>query len=527
MVEKKLSVVEQVVSLCTRRGVIVPTAEIYGGLAGFFDYGPVGVELKRNVESAWWRSFVTQREDVVGIDGSIITNPRVWKASGHTDSFTDPLVDCKKCKTRFRADHLIEDELKLSVDGVSPSALQEMLSKHKLVCQKCKGELGNVRVFNLMFSTQVGAVESAQAKLVSESSGEARCSTEEGKAYLRPETAQSIFINFKTVHGVSRKNLPFGIAQIGKAFRNEIAPRNFVFRAREFDLAEIEYFIHPEKLNDCPLLTDAHLKFSALFYDQEMQSEKKKHAEMKIGDLLESGVIGTKWHAYWLVECYNWLVNIIGLKRENLRFRQHVKDELSHYSSETWDIEYNYPWGWKELQGIANRSNYDLSQHTVESGKELVVFDEATKSKVIPHVIEPAIGIGRLCFTVLIDAFYQKSEKKGEEAEEVKNVLRLHSVIAPVKFAVFPLMKKDGLAEKAREVFNKLKTLNVAVEYDESGSIGKRYARHDEIGTPYCITVDYDSLKDGDVTLRERDSGKQERVKIDKLVQKCSSLLYK
>ena len=218
MPEKKLSVVEQVVSLCTRRGVIVPTAEIYGGLSGFFDYGPVGVELKRNVEAAWWRSFVTQREDVVGMDGSIITNPKVWKASGHTESFTDPLVDCKKCKTRFRADHLIEDELKLSVDGVSPANLQEMLSKHKLVCQKCKGELGNVRVFNLMFATQVGAVE-----------------TEEGKAYLRPETAQSIFINFKSVHGVSRKNLPFGIAQIGKAFRNEISPRNFVFRARAFD----------------------------------------------------------------------------------------------------------------------------------------------------------------------------------------------------------------------------------------------------------------------------------------------------
>ena len=258
-----------------------------------------------------------------------------------------------------------------------------------------------------------------------------------------------------------------------------------------------------------------------------MQNAKKKHAEMKIGDLLEAGTIGTKWHVYWLVECYNWLVNVVGIKKENLRFRQHVKDELSHYSSETWDIEYNYPWGWKELQGIANRSNYDLSQHTRESGKELVVFDEATKTKVIPHVIEPAIGIGRLCFTILIDAFYQKTEKKGEEVEEVKNVLRLLNVVAPVKFAVFPLMKKDGLAEKAREVFNKLKTLNVAVDYDEAGSIGKRYARHDEIGTPYCITVDYDSLKDNDVTLRERDSGKQERVKIDELVLKCSSLLYK
>ncbi len=503
MPEKKGGLVEEIVSLCSRRGVIFPSGDIYGGLAGFFDYGPVGVELKRNVESLWWRHFVTTREDVVGIDGAIITNPQTWKASGHVDSFTDPLVDCRKCKSRFRADHLIEDELKLSVDGIAPKQLQEMLSKHKLVCPKCKGELTEVKVFNLMFSTQVGAIEST-----------------ESKAFLRPETAQSIFINFKTVHGVSRRNLPFGIAQIGKAFRNEIAPRNFVFRAREFDLAEIEYFVHPEKLNECPLLSKEHLDFSALFYDQEMQAGKKKHTEMKIGELLEKGVIGTKWHAYWLVESFNWLVNVIGLKKENLRFRQHVKDELSHYSRETWDIEYNYLWGWKELQGIANRTNYDLSQHMVESGKELVVFDEEAKSKVVPHVFEPSIGIGRLLFTVLLDSFYQKSDK-----EEVKNVLRLKPVVSPVKFAVFPLMKRDKLPEKAAEVFEKLKALGVAIEYDEGGSIGKRYARQDEIGTPFALTIDYDSLEKNDVTIRERDSGKQNRVKISKLVDKCRSLL--
>ena len=521
MAEKSL--VDQVVSLCSRRGVLFPTGEIYGGLAGFFDYGPVGVELKKNLENAWWKHFVTLREDVVGIDGSIVTNPKVWKASGHLDSFTDPLVDCTKCKLRFRADHLVEDELKLSVDGIGTKQLDEMIVSHKVVCPKCKGELGNVRVFNLMFSTRVGVLEN-----------------EENKVYLRPETAQSIFINFKAVQGTSRKQLPFGIAQVGKAFRNEIAPRNFVFRAREFDLAEIEYFVHPEKLNVCPLLSMEHLEFTALFYTSEMQAGKKKHEELKVSDLLDSGVIGAKWHAYWLVESYNWLTEVVGLKKENLRFRQHVKDELSHYSSETWDIEYNYPWGWKELQGVANRTNYDLSQHTRESGKELVVFDEATKTKVIPYVIEPSIGIGRLLFTVLLDAFYEKQEKKEEQEtanekgtekgngkgkDEVKNVLRLKPAISPVKFAVFPLMKKDGLAEKAREVCAMLKSLGVAVEYDESGSIGKRYARHDEIGTPWCITIDYDSLKDNDVTLRERDSGKQKRLKIAKLVNECSALL--
>ena len=504
MSENKSKLVDDVVALCTRRGVVFPTADIYGGLAGFFDYGPVGVELKRNVEAAWWKNFVSGREDVVGLDGSIITNPSVWKASGHVDSFTDPLVDCKKCKSRFRADQLIEDELKLSVDGISPKDLEGLIKQHKLVCPKDKGELTEVRVFNLMFATQIGVIDNPDSK-----------------AYLRPETAQSIFAAFKTVYGVSRKSLPFGIGQVGKAFRNEIAPRNFLFRVREFDQAEIEYFIHPDKLNECAWFSDAHSKFSALFYTAEMQEKKKKPAELTVGKLLEDGVIGNKWHAYWLVECMKWLTEVVGIKKENLRFRQHVKTELSHYSSETWDIEYNYPWGWKELQGIANRGNFDLTQHAKHSGKELTVFHEETKQKVIPFVIEPSIGIGRLIFAILLDAYYQKAEK-----DEVKNVLRLSHVISPVKIAVFPLMKKDGLAEKAREVFNLLKQIGFAVEYDEAGSIGKRYARHDEIGTPFCVTVDYDSLEKSDVTIRERDSGKQERVKIAKLVDKCRDLLH-
>lgn len=499
--EKQFNLLETVVALAARRGIIFQTGGIYGGLAGFFDYGPVGVELKRNVENLWWQHFVTQREDVVGLDGAIITHPKVWKASGHVDNFNDPLVDCKKCKTRFRADHLIEDELKLSVDGISLQHLQELVSKHKLVCQKCKGELGNIRVFNLMFATQVGA-------------------TGEGEAYLRPETAQSIFADFKLVHNTSRKQLPFGIAQIGKVFRNEISPRNFVFRCREFSAGEIEFFLHPAKVNVCPLLSKEHLSLSAAFHTQETQEKDSALKKATIKQMLDAKIIGTQWHAYWLAESFLFVTEILGIKKENLRFRQHVRDELSHYSSETWDIEYNYPWGWKELLGVANRTNFDLTQHGKVSDKEMSVFDEGTKEKVVPHVIEPAFGIDRLVFTALLDGFSQKVEN-GEE----KNLLSLKPGVAPVKFAVFPLMKKDGLAEKAREVKEKLMQLGVRVEYDESGSIGRRYARQDEIGTPFCLTVDYESLKDNDVTIRQRDSGKQERVKIAKLVDRCQELL--
>ena len=484
--------VEKIISLAKRRGILFPNSEIYGTFAGFFDYGNYGSELKRNVENSWWKHFVNDRDDMVGIDGAIITHPDVWKASGHLESFNDPLVECTKCKKKFRADHLVETELKISVDGLSQDHLKDLMEKHKIRCPECKGELKFLQPFNLMFKTSVGA--------------------EVGNvAYLRPETAQVIFTNFKIVQQSSRKKLPFGIAQIGKSFRNEISPRNFVFRAREFSQMEIEYFIHPKKMDKCEFLTNEHLKYELNVLTVEAQSKNKPHQKMKIKDLLDEKTIKTPWHAFWIVECMKWFEKI-GIKKENLRIREHLKTELSHYSSETWDIEYNFPWGWKELEGIANRSDFDLKQHMKFTKSDLNYFDEETKEKVIPFVIEPSFGLERTIMTILLDAY---SEEKGDK--EVKVTLKLQPSIAPIKVAIFPLMKKDGLAEKAKEVFDILKEEFVC-EYDEAGSIGKRYARADEIGTPFAVTIDYDTLKDKSVTVRDRDTTKQVRVKINELI---------
>ncbi len=559
------SLINKAVSLCLRRGFIFPSAEIYGSFGGFFDYGPAGVELKRNVSSAWWRHFVQEREDMLGLDGAVVTHPRIWKASGHLSNFNDPLVECKKCKSRFRADHLIEKELKMSVDGISLAKVDELVKGHKLVCEKCKGELSECKVFNLMFKTFIGATEDTAST-----------------AYLRPETAQVIFADFKQLQQIGRKALPFGIAQIGKAFRNEISPRNFVFRCREFEQMEIEFFIHPKKLDDCPYF-DGIAKQKALMCTAEHQTAGKEGETVTFGHAIEKGIIKTKWHAYWLAESLRFF-NSLGLKK--LRLRQHNPTELSHYSQETWDVEYNYPeWGWKELQGIANRTDFDLKQHTKESGKDLAIFDEATKEKVTPFVIEPSFGLDRLVFTLILDAYEEKretakgekesqagpkpepkgkgnekadpatSEKpktkdagKGKEmkenakapetkgrteqnagkpasaqpTEEVKTILHLSSAIAPYRAAVFPLMKKDGLSEKAREIYAELKKAVPSAIYDESGSIGKRYARMDEIGTPFCITIDHQTLEDGTVTVRERDSCSQERIKTGKLAERLT-----
>ncbi len=485
---------EKILSLSKRRGIIFPNSEIYGSFAGFFDYGNYGSQMKRNVENSWWKHFVTERMDMVGIDGAIITHPMVWKASGHTDSFNDPLVECKKCHKRFRADHLVESEQKISVDGLSLQQIQELLNKNKIKCPDCKGEFELVKLFNLMFRTHIGPVEDNN-----------------NAAYLRPETAQLIFIDFKQILNTSRKKLPFGIAQIGKSFRNEISPRNFVFRSREFSQMEIEYFINPKKMDDCPLLDKEHLNMSILFYTEEMQQDKKPEKEMKIGDALKKGIIKTPWHAFWIAESLKWFLSI-GIRQKNLRLRQHVKTELSHYSSETWDVEYNYPWGWKELEGIANRTDFDLKQHAKFSKTDLSYFDEETKERVVPYVIEPSFGLERTILTLLIDAYEEKKEK-----EEIKTVLHLNSDVSPVFVSVFPLMKKDELEKKSKEVYDLLKT-DFVVEYDDSGSIGKRYARADEVGTPYAITIDFDSVKNKDVTIRDRDSTKQIRVKTKDLV---------
>jgi len=493
---------QKVISLCQRRAILFPNSDIYGGAAGFFDYGPYGCELKKRIENSWWKTFVQSREDIVGIDGAIITSPRVWVASGHVAAFNDPLVDCLKCKSRHRADTLVEDELKISVDGFSLDKLGALIKEHKIVCQKCGGELSVARKFNLMFNTHIGAVQD-----------------ESSIAYLRPETAQLMFADFKIVQQAMRKKLPFGIAQIGKAFRNEIAPRNFVFRCREFSQMEIEFFIHPKLVNSCPLLTKEILEKKVQMITATEQEKGKDGVmeTMTIGDALSKHVIKTQWHGYWLITCLEWLYSL-GITPANLRLREHVKTELSHYSIETWDIEYRYPWGWKELQGIANRTDFDLTQHQKESGKDLTYFDEENKERVTPHVIEPSIGVDRVFFTVLLDAYRENASDKGSTS-----TLALHPELSPVQVAIFPLMKKDGLAEKGRAVFEMLRNEFVC-EYDESGSIGKRYARQDEVGTPFCITVDYDSLEKGDVTIRERDSGNQKRVPISKLkeVIECS-----
>jgi glycyl-tRNA synthetase len=417
---------DKIVSLCKRRGLIFPSSEIYGGLASCWDYGPMGVELKRNVRDAWWKAMVHERDDVVGLDTSIMMHPGVWAASGHIDSFTDPLVECKSCHLRWRA--------------------TEIESKR---CPKCGGELTEPRMFNLMFKTSMGPVEE-----------------EASTVYLRPETAQGIFVNFENVVTTSRKKLPLGIAQIGKSFRNEITPGNFIFRTREFEHMELEYFVKPG--------TDE------------------------------------KWLDYWVKERFDWYVKL-GIRKENLRLRQHGKDELAHYAKDCYDIEYLFPMGWSELEGIANRGDFDLTQHAKCSGKELSYYDAEAGEKYVPYVIEPSAGVDRSVLAFLIDA-YDEEEVEGEK----RTLLHLHRDLAPIKVAVLPLSRNEKLTPLAKEVFNKL-CPNFVTDYDDSQSIGRRYRRQDEIGTPFCITIDFESLEDKQVTIRERDSLAQIRVPIAEL----------
>lgn len=484
---------DELTDLCLRRGFVFPSGRIYGGLSGFFDYGPLGVELARNVLNDWWRWFVETRDDVYGIDGAIITHPRTWEASGHVESFIDYIVVCEKCGTEYRADHLLED-LGIKVPEYTAETLKRLIEEHNVRCPACGGRLSDPQRFNLMFSVEVGPRKSVTA-------------------YLRPETAQLIFTNFKNVVFSMGATLPFGIAQIGKAFRNEISPRNFLFRLREFTQMEIEYFVNPEKLDDCPRFGDvAGLEVNMLTAEDQERGigEARK---MTLGEAVEAGIVKSKWHAYLIGESIKWLQGL-GIRPERLRVREHVKTELAHYAVQTFDVEYYFPYmGWKEIVGIANRSDYDLKRHIQYSGEALHIVDDG--KTVVPYVIEPSFGLERIIMAVLTDAYVR---------EEKRTLLKLKPKIAPYKAAVFPLVKRDGLDVKAREVYDKLRRV-VRCYYDEDGSIGKRYAKADEIGVPFTITIDGQTLTDNTVTIRFRDTKQQVREHVEKLPEKILQLV--
>lgn len=445
---------EKLVSLCKGRGYVYPGSEIYGGLANSWDYGPLGVELKQNIKNAWRKKFIQENKYNVGLDAAILMNPETWVASGHVGGFSDPLIDCKECKTRHRADKLIEEWMHENnceevVDGWPDEKMIEYIKEHNIVCPNCgKLNFTDIRKFNLMYKTYQGVTEDAKSEI-----------------YLRPETAQGIFVNFKNVQRTTRRKMPMGIAQIGKSFRNEITPGNFIFRIREFEQMELEFFCKP-------------------------------------GTELE-------WHKYWKDFCKNWLLNL-GIKEENIRLRDHSKEELSHYSNATTDIEFTFPFGWGELWGIASRTDFDLSRHMEHSKQDLSYLDPETNEKYIPYVIEPSLGCDRVALAFLCNAYDEEEIAEGD----VRTVLHLHPALAPYKVAVLPLSKK--LSDKATEVYEML-SKKFMCDYDEAGSIGKRYRREDEIGTPYCVTIDFDTLEDNQVTVRDRDTMEQVRLPIDEL----------
>ena len=453
--ENNKKTMEKVVALCKNRGFVYPGSEIYGGLANSWDYGPLGVEFKNNVKAAWWKKFVRESKYNVGLDSAILMNPQTWVASGHVGGFSDPLIDCRGCKMRHRADKLIEDYnaqngIEMPVDGMSNEQMVEYIKEKGITCPGCgKADFTDIRKFNLMFKTFQGVTEDSSSEL-----------------YLRPETAQGIFVNFKNIARTTRKKVPFGVGQIGKSFRNEITPGNFIFRIREFEQMELEFFCRP-------------------------------------GTDLE-------WFEYWRNYCHQWLLDL-GMNDANLRLRDHSPEELCFYSKATTDFEYLFPFGWGELWGVADRTDYDLTQHANHSGEPMEYFDPETNEKYIPYVIEPSLGADRVTLAFLVEAYDEEQVGEGD----VRTVLRFHPALAPVKAAVLPLSKK--LSEGAGKVYDELvKYFNV--EYDESGSIGKRYRRQDEIGTPFCITYDFDSETDGCVTVRFRDSMEQVRMPISELV---------
>lgn len=440
---------EKIVALCKNRGYVYSGSEIYGGLSNTWDYGPLGVEFKNNVKKAWLKKFVQESKYNVGLDSAILMNPQTWVASGHVGGFSDPLMDCKDCKTRHRADKLIED-FGADPNGMTLEQMADFIKENKVACPDCGStNFTDIRKFNLMFKTFQGVTEDAKNEL-----------------YLRPETAQGIFVNFANIARTTRKKIPFGVAQIGKSFRNEITPGNFTFRTREFEQMELEFFCKPD--------TDL------------------------------------EWFYYWKDFCKNWLLNL-GLREENIRLRDHEKEELSFYSKATTDIEFLFPFGWGELWGIADRTDYDLTQHINHSGKSLDYFDPTDNTRYVPYVVEPSLGADRVALAFLCDAY----DEEEIDEKDTRVVLRLHPALAPYKAAILPLSKKLGdKADEVREMLSK----HFMVEYDDAGSIGKRYRRQDEIGTPFCITYDFESLEDGCVTVRDRDTMAQERIAISDLV---------
>ncbi len=438
---------DKMTSLSKRRGFMFQSSEIYGGLGSTWDYGPLGVELKRNVKEAWWRSVIAERDDMVGLDAAILMHPQVWVASGHVENFSDPLVECKECNSRFRQDHLLE------ATGVDPESPEAAAALKELRCPNCNGELGEPRRFNLMFKTFMGPVEDTA-----------------NEVFLRPETAQGIFVNFKNVLDSTRKKLPFGIGQVGKSFRNEITPGNFTFRTREFEQMEAEFFVKPGS-------------------DDE-------------------------WLDKWVKARFQWYVDL-GIRPENLRLREHGSDELAHYAKACYDIEYRFPWGWAELEGIANRGDYDLRQHQENSGQDLTYFDEAEEGddrRYLPYVIEPSGGVDRATLAFWLDAYDEEPD-----GDNVRVVSHIHRDLAPVTVAALPLSRSDKLLPTARRVYDILRK-HFRTQYDDSQAIGRRYRRQDEIGTPYCVTIDFDTIDDNQVTIRDRDTMHQARVPVSELV---------
>ena len=461
-VNKNLNgLMDKIVALCKRRGFIYPGSEIYGGLANTYDYGPAGAELLRNIRNLWWDNFVHKREDIVGLDASLISHQEIWKASGHTSGFTDAMVDCKNCKQRMRADHLIEEKTKDNVEGKSLEDLEKIIKNNKnIICPNCgKHDWTEVRRFNLLFPVNLGIVEGDQSL-----------------AYLRGETAQGMFVNFKNVVDSTRVKLPFGIAQLGKSFRNEITPGNSVFRTLEFEQGEIEYFFDPQ--------------------------------EQKWEDLFEN----------WKNEMWNFVTKTLGINKDNLRWREHGNEERSFYSKKTEDLEYKFPFGFKELWGIAYRTDYDLKQHMQFSNKDLSITDPKNGKKIMPHVIEPAVGINRMLLMIIADSYVEEKDPSASSGQ-ARIVLKLNPKLAPYKVAVFPLLaNKLPLVKMAKDIYHNLKKqINGTVAFDDRGNIGKRYYSQDEIGTPFCVTVDFESLENDTVTVRDRDTMKQERIKISEL----------